>query len=257
MRGLYRSLESLCNRAPIRPFAKRLAQSRRKAGGRAGGVVSRDIATEVALSTIDSTYTQVPAAAEIPAERRVHPLLYAGKWIAADLLSTLVFVGFFALTHSAAASTGLAIAIGVGQIIYLKRRGMTIDPIQWLSLGLVTVLGGAALVTQDPRFIMLKPTFIYCAVGAVMLRRGWLNRYMPPVALQWSGDVAIFFGYAWAGMMFTTAALNLLLLAYGTPALWAVFLSTFPIASKLGLFAVQYVTTRVITIRRMRAAGVR
>ncbi len=210
------------------------------------------------MSTIESAYTDVPAATtEFPVERRVHPLLYAGKWLLADLLSTLVFVGLFALTHNVYASTGLAIAIGIGQIAYLKHRATPIDAIQWLSLGLVTVLGGASLVMQDPRFIMVKPTLIYCAIGAVMLRRGWLNRYMPPVALQWSGDVAIVFGYAWAGMMFTTAALNLLLLAYGTPALWALFLSTFPLASKLGLFGVQYVTTRFITIRRMRAAGVR
>ncbi len=194
-----------------------------------------------------------PAAAPVQGSR-IHPLFHAGRWIAADLFSTLLFVGLYAATHSVYAATGLAIAAGVGQIAWLKLRRQPIDLMQGMSLGLVVVFGGASLITHDPRFVMLKPTLIYIAVGAVMLKKGWMTRYMPPIALQWSADVAVVFGYIWAGMMVLTAALNLALVANGDTRLWAWFLGVVPLASKLGLFAVQYLTMRVITQARVRTA---
>ena len=129
----------------------------------------------------------VPHPGDAPPD--LHPLVHAGRWIAIDLSSTLVFVALFALTHSVLAATGLAIAGGVAHIAWLKFRRATVDAMQWLSLGLVAVFGGASLLTHDPRFMMLKPTLIYAAIGAVMLRRGWINRYNPPMALGWSADV--------------------------------------------------------------------
>ena len=185
---------------------------------------------------------------------RVHPIVHAGKWLAADLFSTLLFVALYALTHSVYVATALAIAGGVGQIAWLRLRGAAIDAMQWVSLGLVVVFGGASLMTHDARFIMLKPTLIYAAIGAVMLRPGWMIRYQPPLALRWSGDVANAFGYVWAGLMFVTGALNLVLVAQGDPKLWAWFIGVVPLASKLALFAVQYLTTRFVVRSRMRAS---
>ncbi len=183
-----------------------------------------------------------------------HPLIYAGRGLAADMLSTLFFVALFALTHSVSIATGLAIGVGLAQVAYLKVRRRPVDAMQWMSLGLVVVFGGASLFTHDPRFIMFKPTLIYIVVGAVMLRRGWMTRYMPPAALPWSGDVTTVFGYVWAGMMFATGAVNLALVINGDPKSWIWFIGVFPLASKLTLFAVQYVTTRFIVIARRRAA---
>jgi len=185
--------------------------------------------------------------------KRVHPLFHAGKWLAADMLSTLFFVGLFALTHSVFIATGLAIGVGVGQILYLKARRLEVDAMQWMSLGLVVIFGGASLLTHDPRFIMVKPTLIYVLVGVIMLRPGWMTRYMPPLALTWSSDVVVRFGYVWAGLMFLTAALNLVVATIGDARSWAWFMGVFPLASKLILFGIQYSTTRFIVAARMRA----
>ena len=187
---------------------------------------------------------------------RLHPVVHAGRWIAADLCSTLMFVALYAVTHSVYLATGLAIAAGVAQIAYLKLRGSPIDVMQWMSLGLVVVFGGASLFTHDPRFIMLKPTLIYAALGAVMCKPGWMVRYVPPIALPWSGDVIAVFGYVWAGLMFLTGLINLGLAAHGDPRVWAWFIGVFPLTSKLLLFTVQYLTTRSIVIARTRAAAV-
>lgn len=201
-----------------------------------------------------TTATETLAAAELEGSR-VHPLIHAGKWLAADLLSTLMFVGLYATTHSLYVATGLAIAAGFVQIAWLNFRRSPIDAMQWMSLGLVVVFGGASLYAHDPRFIMLKPTLIYAIVGGVMLKRGWMARYQAPLALRWGRDVSVAFGYVWAGLMFATGALNLALVAHGDPKAWAWFIGVFPIASKLALFAGQYVTTRFIVVARMRAAG--
>jgi intracellular septation protein len=45
-------------------------------------------------------------------------------------------------------------------------------------------------LTSDPRFVMLKPSVVYCIVGAYMLKPGWMNRYLPPIAVQTVPDIA-------------------------------------------------------------------
>jgi intracellular septation protein A len=179
----------------------------------------------------------------------IHPLIHAGKWLLADMFSTLTFVGIYAVTHSVAVATALGIALGIGQIIYLKVRRAPIDAMQWMSLGLVVVFGAASLFTHDPRFIMFKPTLIYAAIGVVMLKRGWMTRYMSGLVLTWARDVVTTFGYVWAGMMFLTGALNVAFVINGDTKLWAIFIGVFPIASKLGLFGVQYLITRAVVVR--------
>ncbi len=204
------------------------------------------------MTVIAQTLATIP---DHPEDNHSNSLIYAGKGLAADLLSSLIFAGLFAGTHDVALSIGIAIATGVVQITYAKLRGHAVDAMQWMSLGLVIVFGVASLMTHDPRFLMFKPTLIYCAVGMVMLKRGWMNRYIVPEALAWSADVTTVFGYLWAAMMFLTAGLNAYLVMTGDPKTWITFLAIFPAASKLSLFALQYLTTRLITISRMKAAG--
>ena len=171
-----------------------------------------------------------------------------------DLFSTLVFVAFYGATHNIYVATGVAIALGLGHIVYRKFRRAPIDPMQWLSLFLVVVFGGATLQTHDPIFVMLKPSLIYTALGVVMLRRGWMTRYLPPLAQLHAGSITDRFGYVWAGLMFLTAAANLGFGLYARPAVWAAFIGVFPLASKCVLVAVQYGVTRRVVRRRVRAA---
>ncbi len=185
---------------------------------------------------------------------RRHPLFHGGKWLLADLLSTLTFVALYAISHNIFLATGLAIALGVGQIAYLKLRQAPIDLMQWLSLFLVVIFGSATLLTHDPVFVKIKPTLIYIAIGAVMLRPAWINRYIQPVPGVSMDDIGIAFGYIWSALMFATAVANLAVAMYATTATWAWFISVFPIASKIVLVAIQYITTRTIVRGRIRAS---
>jgi len=183
-------------------------------------------------------------------------LAYAIRPLMIDMLATLFFAAVFAVTRNLVLSTAIGIAIGVGQIAWLIYRRRQIAGLQWASVGLVIVMGGAAILTNDPRFIMIKPTIVYIVVAASMLQPGWMMRYMPPGGLPYlPRSLIVGGGYAWAALMAATALLNLYFAFETSAATWAVFLGVFPMASKLTAFAIHFTTFRYIG-RRNAAAGV-
>ena len=177
-------------------------------------------------------------------------LLAAGKLLLLDLASTLLFLLLYLSTGNIALSVVLAMALGVVQIGWQLARSKPIDTMQWLSLFLVLGSGIATLLTRDPRFVMIKPSLIYVIVGVVMLKRGWMNRYLPPVALEVVPDIATIFGYLWAGLMFFSAALNLVVALNFSVVTWSVFMSIYGIVSKVGLLLIGFATMRTIGVRR-------
>src|ERR1700722_4199338 len=110
-------------------------------------------------------------------------LFQAGRVLLLDMAATLFFLALFLLTHNVALSVALGMALGAAQIGWQLARGKPIDTMQWMSLFLVLGAGTVTLITNDPRFVMIKPSVIYVIVGIVMLKRGWINRYLPPVAI--------------------------------------------------------------------------
>lgn len=180
-------------------------------------------------------------------------LVNALRPLAWDFLSTIVFASLMALHLDARAATAAAFAVGLSQVgaMWVMRR--PIEPLQWAGVGLTLVFGTVTLITHDPRFIMAKPSIIYAAISAVMLKRGWMVRYIPAAAKGHAEDLMIGWGYAWAGLMALTAVANLVAAVWFT-ARWPVFMAVFPAASKLALFAVQYVSMRTVIRGRIIAA---
>ena len=177
---------------------------------------------------------------------------YAVRPLVADLLSTLVFVVLTALKVDVRIAVLAAAGVGVAQVGWLVARGKPVAALQWLSLGLVAVFGAASFVTHDPRFVMVKPTVIYALVGAVMLKRGWMLRYMQSEVASHGRDLMVAFGYVWAGLMFATGLANAVI-AVRAPDAWPAFIAIFPTASKAALFALQFTTIRAVVTRRIRA----
>lgn len=180
-------------------------------------------------------------------------LFAAAKLLLLDLASTVFFLVVFLLSKNIPLAVALGVALGVAQIGWEFVRKRPIDTMQWLSLFLVVGAGTATLITNDPRFVMVKPSLIYLVVGVVMLKPGWMNRYLPPVAKELVPDLAFIFGFIWSGLMFFSAALNLIVALNFSVVTWASFMSVYGIVSKLGLFLIQYATMRYIGIRRRRA----
>jgi len=182
-------------------------------------------------------------------------LLKSAQLLVSDLASTLLFLAVLLITKDLILAVALGVGLGIIQIGWLMARRKPIDTMQWLSIGLVVVSGAATMLTSDARFVMLKPTVIYCIVGAYMLRPGWMNRYLPPIAVATVPDLAYLFGFIWAGLMFGSAALNIALALTLDPVTWASVMSLWGIASKVVLFLIQYVTMRTIGVRRGRATA--
>jgi intracellular septation protein len=180
-------------------------------------------------------------------------LFEAGKLLLLDMASTFFFLVLFLLTKNIPLSVILGMALGVTQIGWQFARKNPIDTMQWMSLFLVLGAGAATLITDDPRFVMVKPTMIYLIVGIVMLKPGWMNRYWPPIAKELVPDVAFIFGYIWSGLMFFSAALNVIVALNFGVAVWASFMSIYAIVSKAALFLIAYATMRYVGIRRRRA----
>ncbi len=179
-------------------------------------------------------------------------LIFAGRALLQDLLPTIAFAILVALKVDIRVATAAAMALSLGQIGYFAATKRPIAPLQWASLGLVILFGTAGILTNDARFLMAKPTLIYAIIGVVMLKKGWMLRYLPPVAGGRGAGTMIVFGYVWAGLMFVTGAANLVI-ALAFTAWWPAFLAAFPMASKIALFAIQYVTVRHFAIKELRA----
>jgi intracellular septation protein len=181
-------------------------------------------------------------------------LMHSARLLVSDLASTLLFLAVLLITKDLMLAVALGVGLGVLQIGWMKLRRQTIDTMQWLSIGLVVVSGVATMLTSDARFVMLKPSVIYCIVGAYMLKPGWMTRYLPPIAVHTVPDLAWTFGFVWAGLMFGSAVLNIVLAMTIDPIAWSATMSIWGIASKVALFLIQYGTMRTIGVRRAKAA---
>ncbi|HEY0594741.1 inner membrane-spanning protein YciB [Sphingopyxis sp.] len=178
-------------------------------------------------------------------------LLYAIGPMLFDSLGIIVFAVLLVAGAGIVPATIAGTAVAVAVVGYELARGKKVAALQWISLASVLFTAAATLFTGDPRFVMAKPTIVYLIVGSVMLRKGWLNRYIPPEQLAIVGDVMDRFGMIWAALMFASAALNLVIALFFT-AWWPLFIGIFPLASKFGLFAVHIAVVHFITQARLR-----
>jgi intracellular septation protein len=174
--------------------------------------------------------------------------------LASDFLSTIVFLVLYLITGAVVLATSVAIASAVAQVVYARVKAKPLGFMTYASLALVIVLGSATLLTHDPRFVLAKPAIGHFAIGMIMLRRGWLLRYMPPVVSETIPEYVTTAGYAWAALMFALGLGTIAVAATGDLKLWAIYVSVILVGAKLAAFAVQYVAFRILVTNRIRAA---
>ena len=170
-----------------------------------------------------------------------------------DFLSTIVFVAIYWITGNVVLATGVAIAGAVIQVIHAHLKDRQLGFMTYASLALVIVLGSATLLTSDPRFVLAKPAIAHFAIGAIMLKRGWMLRYVPPIVTETIPEYVTFAGYAWAVLMFALGAGTIAVALTGDMKLWTIYVSVVAIGAKVAAFAVQYVAFRLLVTSRLRA----
>jgi intracellular septation protein len=174
--------------------------------------------------------------------------------LATDFFSTIVFLALYLITGDVLLATGVAIAGAVAQVIYARVKGQQLGFMTYASLALVIVLGSATLLTNDPRFVLAKPAIGHFAIGTIMLKRGWMLRYMPPIVSENIPEYVTIAGYAWAALMFALGLGTIAVALTGDLKLWALYVSVVLIGAKIAAFAIQYVAFRVLVTSRIRAA---
>jgi intracellular septation protein A len=175
--------------------------------------------------------------------------------LAGDFFSTIVFLVLILLTGNVALATFVAVIGAVAQLAVARIRRQHLSFMTYGSLALVIMLGSATLLTSDPRFVLAKPSIAHFAIGAIMLKRGWLLRYLPPIVVDTIPEYAIIAGYAWAALMFALGAGTIAVAMTGDIKLWGLYVSVVAGGAKVAAFAVQYVAFRVLITRRLRAAA--
>jgi intracellular septation protein A len=175
------------------------------------------------------------------------------RQLLSDFFSTIVFLVVYLATGDVLIATGVAIAGAIGQFVYSRIKGIALDIMTWASLALVIVLGGATLLTNDPRFVLMKPSIAHFAIGAIMLRKGWMLRYMPDIVKDNAPEAITVAGYLWAVLMFALGAGVIAVALSGDVKLWAFYVTVIAVGAKVAAFATQYIVLRVIITRKIRA----
>ena len=175
--------------------------------------------------------------------------------LGADFFSTIVFLAIYLTTDNVLLATGVAIAGAIAQVIYSRVRGSELGYMTWASLALVIVLGSATLLTHDPRFVLAKPAIGHFAIGIIMLKRGWMLRYMPAIVTETIPECVTFAGYAWAALCFALGAGTIGVAMTGDMKLWTFYVTVVLVGAKVAAFGIQYAAFRFLVGSRIRAAA--
>lgn len=124
----------------------------------------------------------------------------------------LFFVAFKAWGIYAA--TAVAIVATIIQIAYLRFKNGKVEPMQWVSLVIIVLFGGATLIANDENFIKWKPTVLYWLMGGALLvghllfKKNLLKSLMG-AQLQLPEPVWNNLNWAWAAFFAAMGVLNL------------------------------------------------
>jgi len=118
-------------------------------------------------------------------------------------------------------ATGVAIAGTVLQVTWLLARRKPVSRMLWISLVIITLFGGATLLSGDEWFVKLKPTALYwlmaiiLAVGTFVFRRN-LIRWLLGSEIQMPDAAWTIMNRSWMGFFAVMGGLNLYV-AYNFP----------------------------------------
>jgi intracellular septation protein len=111
-------------------------------------------------------------------------------------------------------ATGVAIAASVVVIAYAWFVTKKVSTMQWLSLAIIVVFGGATLLLHDETFIKWKPSALYAVFGLTLLfgkwvmKRDWIQVVFKQAQIEAPDAVWNKLTWAWIAFFASMAALN-------------------------------------------------
>jgi intracellular septation protein len=125
-------------------------------------------------------------------------------------------------------ATAIAILATIGQIVYVIARGRKVEPMLWVSLGIISVFGGATIYLHDELFIKWKPTVLYwcfaiaLVVSQLVLKKN-LIRAMMGKQITLPDPVWDRLNLAWVGFFLSMGVINLYVAFNFETATWVNF----------------------------------
>jgi len=141
------------------------------------------------------------------------------KWLAEDIPANLAPI--LLATFVTIVATALQIAI-----VWFKHR--KVDRMLWVSLLIITVLGGATLTFRDPAFIKWKPTALYWLFGLILFGSNLifhrnLIRRMLESQIRLPDPIWMRLNLAWALFFVMLGMLNLFVAFHFSEEVWVDF----------------------------------
>lgn len=155
-------------------------------------------------------------------------------------------------------ATVVVILATLAQVLYLKVRGQKVDTMLWVSLGLVTVMGGATIWFHSETFIKWKPSVLYWVMSAAFLLapivagkdllRAMLGGQIELPAFAWKK-----LNLAWAAFFAGMGVLNIWVAYNFSTSTWA----TFKAFGGMGLMFVFMLAQGLYMHRHMKVDGIK
>ena len=142
------------------------------------------------------------------------------------------------------AATCVTVIATLAQVLIQKSLGKKVETMQWITLGIIVILGGATLFFNDEGFIKLKPTVVYWALGAALLFWQWVlkkNALQLMLGAQLKLPEAIYarLSTAWAAFFLTMGAVNLWIAHHWTTDQWVNFKLFGTLGATIGFIILQ------------------
>ena len=133
---------------------------------------------------------------------------------ASALAATLHYVAIDPKQLPILLATGVTIIATMLQIAWVWFRHGKVDTMLWVSLGLISVLGGATLLFQDPTFIIWKPTALYWLIAIALtvshlLFKKNLIRSMLQAQMELPEPIWTRLNYSWVAFFAIMGVVNL------------------------------------------------
>ena len=111
-------------------------------------------------------------------------------------------------------ATAVAIIASLAQVGWLLARGRRVEPMLWVSLGVIVVFGGATIWLNDETFIKWKPSILYLLFAGSLLagRLFWRRNFVRTLLgkqIELPDPVWERLLWVWSGFFAVLAAVNL------------------------------------------------
>jgi intracellular septation protein len=153
-------------------------------------------------------------------------------------------------------ATGVAIVASILAIAYAYFVTKKVSMMQWFSLGIIVVFGGATLLLHDETFIKWKPSALYgvfgltLLFGKLVLKRDWISVVFKQAEITAPASVWNLLTWAWIAFFAFMAALNGYVATHFSLDTWV----NFKVWWAMGLFLLFVIANMAVLMKYIKEA---